>query len=228
MTNNLICWRKESIYLNPDVEIIIKLLPETNVTWQQLANLLHESFNERLEQGLHFSCSGMTAEQFEEKMKDGFVFVAIDKESDCLVGTATIHINTDKNGQLFGYHEYLAILPTVKHLGVGTQLALEWKAFLMEKGIKYVLSDTACDATSSVKWHIKNGFHIYALESYRSTNYWSYVFICFLDDSIRKNPIQLKLHYWLSCLFIKTTRHQDGSDTRPGKFYKTIKAKCAN
>lgn len=207
------------------MEVVINLLSETNVSYQQLTDLLHAAFEERLEQGLNFTCSTMSAEQFEAKMKDGYVFVALNKETNELLGTVTIHVGTDKSGNVFGYHEYLAVSPKVKHLGVGTKLALAWDALLKEKKAKYVLSDTACGATSSVNWHLKNGFQIYELESYRSTNYWSYVFIKYLDDSIRKSLFQIRMHYWWSWLFIRTTRHKNGSDTAIGKLYKKVKCK---
>ena len=35
-------------------------------TWEELAELMHEAFLERLEQGLHFSCAYLTAEQMEK------------------------------------------------------------------------------------------------------------------------------------------------------------------
>lgn len=207
------------------MEVVIKLLSETNVSYQQLTDLLHAAFEERLEQGLNFTCSTMSTEQFEVKMREGYVFVALNKETNELLGTVTIHINTDKKGNVFGYHEYLAVSPKVKHFGVGTKLALAWDALLKEKNAKYVMSDTACDATSSVNWHLKNGFQIYELESYRSTNYWSYVFIKYLDDSNRNSLFQIKLHYWWSWLFIRITRHKNGNDTVIGKLYKKVKCK---
>lgn len=210
------------------MEVVVKLLSETSISYSDLADLLHDAFEERLGQGLHFTCSTMTAEQFESKMKGGYVFVALDNETEELLGTVTIHLDTDKHGIIFGYQEYLAVSPRAKHSGVGTALAKAWNALLQEKEAKYVLSDTACKATSSVEWHLKNGFQIFGLESYRSTNYWSYVFIKYLDDSIRKTLLQLKLRYWCSWLFIKTTRHQNGTDTAFGKLYKRIKAKCKN
>lgn len=210
------------------MEVVVKLLSETSITYSNLADLLHAAFEERLEQGLRFTCSTMSAKEFETKMKGGYVFVALNQETEELLGTVTIHVDTDKRGNVFGYHEYLAVSPKAKHSGVGTKLAQAWNTLLQQQNAKYVLSDTACDATSSVNWHLKNGFQIFELESYRSTNYWSYVFIKYLDDSIRKSSLQIKLHYWWSWLFIKTTRHKNGSDTNIGKLYKKIKSKCKN
>lgn len=210
------------------MRVEIRLLPETTITYQQLADMQHAAFKERLEQGLLFTCSFMTTEQFEAKMKDGYVFVALNKETGELLGSVTIHVNKDKKGNIYGCHEYLAVSPLAKHSGVGSKLAQAWNALLQDKHAKYVLSDTACRATSSVNWHLKNGFQIYELESYRSTNYWSYVFIKYLDDSIKKSPLQIKLHYWHSWLFIRITRHKNGSDTGVGRLYKKLTGKCEN
>jgi ribosomal protein S18 acetylase RimI-like enzyme len=207
------------------MEIVVKQLSETTITYSNIADLLHSAFEERLQQGLRFTCSFMTAEQVEAKMNGGYVFVAFNRDTEELIGTVTIHVNTDKQGNVFGYHEYLAVSPKAKNKGVGTKLAEAWNLLLQEKRAKYVYSDTACRARSSVNWHLKNGFQIYELESYRSTNYWSYVFIKYLDDSIRKSPLQLKLHYWRSWLFIRITRNKNGSDTVLGKLYKKIKCK---
>jgi len=206
----------------------IKLLTETDIDYGQIADLQHAAFQERLEQGMHFTTSSMTPRQFEEKMKGGYVFVAVDDETGALLGTVTIHIGTDSKGYLYGYHEYLAVSPQAKHTGVATRLAQAWSEFLTGKGVKYVLSDTACPATSSVRWHLKNGFRIYESESYRSTDYWSYVFIKYLDDSISKGPIRMKLHYWKSWLFIRITRHKNGSDTPIGVLYKKTRNRCKN
>lgn len=210
------------------MDVVIRYLSDTNISYNQLADFFHAAFKERLEQGLHFTCSYMTADQFESKMKGGYVFVALNKETDELLGTVTIHLKTDKSENVYGYHEYLAVSPSAKHSGVGIKLAQAWESLLLDNKAKYVLSDTACDADSSVKWHLKNGFHIYELESYRSTNYWSYVFIKYLDDSMKKNPYHMKMHYWRSWLFIRITRNQTGSDTIIGKLYKKIKSKCKN
>ena len=208
--------------------VVVKLLPETDISYRQLADLLHAAFEERLEQGLRFTCSTMTVEQFESKMKDGLVFVAVDEENDNLLGTVTIHLRREKRGRLYGYQEYLAVHPGAKHTGVATKLCEAWDANLRARGATYVMSDTACEAASSVKWHLKNGFKIYELESYRSTDYWSYVFIKYLDDSTRKSSLRIIRHYWLSWIFIKLTRNKNGSDTKLGVLFKKFRAGCKN
>ena len=180
------------------MKLIIKQLQETSVTYAQITDLIHQSFEERLQQGLNFSCSRMSESEFRAAMGNGTVFVALDEDSGELLGTVTISFKTDHKGRCYAYHEYLAVSPKAKHLGVATRLAEVWKAYARENGVQYVKSDTATRAESSVKWHLKNGFQIYGVKAFRSTNYVSYIFIMYLDERTKKSPTYVRLHYLYS------------------------------
>ena len=208
--------------------MVIKNIKDTNISYEELVNVMHESFKERLAQGLHFTCSSITVEQFKSKTFDGEVFCAIDENTGELMGTGTIHIRKDKEGITYAYNEYLAVLPAAKRQGIGKMIYIEREREARKAGAKYIMSDTACKATSSVQWHLNMGFKIWELESYRSTNYWSYVFIKFLDKSYAKNDFVIRLHYLLSFLFIKSTRTINGTDNLLGKIYKSLKRICKN
>ncbi len=202
---------------------------EVGISYKQIVDLMHESFQERLDHGLKYTCSFMTEQQFIEKTENGLIFVALDEDSGELVGTSTLNIHTDGK-QKYGYMEYVAIKSDCKHKGIGSLLLrnLRQKA-TEEAGCSYVLSDTSVKASSAVLYHLKNGFKIIGLESYRSTNYWSYVFRMQLEPSfLWNNPVFLKLHYWLSYVFIKTTRDINGNDTSLGKVYKNLRKICKN
>lgn len=205
--------------------IEIRRLKETNYSYKDLVDLLHEAFQERLKQGLKYTCSSMTEEQFCQKTIDGIVYVAVDDESG-LCGTATLTIRTDKKGGRYGYNEYNGIRSDMKGKGIGTMLYREIERESRENGCEYLLSDTSTLATSAVKYHLKNGFKIIGLESYRSTNYWSYVFRRQLVPSKKwNNPIYCKLQYLKSWLFIRVTRDINGNDTRIGRLYKRMVGK---
>ena len=202
---------------------------EVDISYKQIVELIHESFQERLGQGLRYSCSFMTEQQYVEKTKNGLIFVAIDEESGAFVGTCTLNIHIDGETR-YGYMEYVAIKSDYKHKGIGSLLLqqLRQKA-IMEMGCSYVLSDTSVKADSAIRFHLKNGFKIIGLESYRSTNYWSYVFRMQLEPSfLWNNSVFLKLHYWCSYAFIKTTRDINGNDTSLGKIYKKLTKICKN
>lgn len=193
------------------------------LTYEDLTELLHEAFKERLEQGLKFTCSFMTAQEYAEKTKNGTLFVALDNTTQTLLGTVTITTYIDKDSIKYGYHEYLAVHPGAKRLGVATLLLEACVSFAKAANCKYLTSDTSCGADSSVKWHVKNGFKIYELESYRSTNYWLYVFVKPFEAIAKFSAARIKVHYLKSYIFIKLTRHIDGSDTWIGKIYKQLR-----
>ena len=148
---------------------------DANITYKQIIDLIHESFQERLDQGLRYSCSFMTEEQYKERVKNGIILVAIDNDSNKLAGTLALNKYLD-NGEIHGYTEYIAVSNNYKHYGIGSLLMHEMRKVAKREGCFYILSDTSTKANSAVKYHVKNGFKIIGLESYRSTNYWSYVF----------------------------------------------------
>ena len=53
-------------------------------TWEELVNLFHESFQERLDQGLHFTCSDFTPEDLERRRANNVILLAIDKDNEFL------------------------------------------------------------------------------------------------------------------------------------------------
>ena len=205
--------------------MILKIdkLETSPFSYEEVANLMHLSFEERLAQGLQFTCSSMTASQFRKKTEKGIVLVAWDTESTSLLGTATVSIRKDKKGIVYGYNEYLAIHPSAKRLGLGTRLLEERIIVIIRAGGQYVISDTAVGADSSVKWHLKNGFKIVGLKSYLSTNYYSYLFRKQLTPSrIWDNSLYVWLVYSKSALFTRVWQKADGTPTIVHKVIKGI------
>lgn len=208
--------------------IEILKLEDTNYSYSDIVNLLHEAFQERLEQGLRYTCSFITEEQFRKKTEKGVVLVAKEMDSDALVGTMTLNF-PDVVNEKYGYMEYVAVSNNVKTSGIGTKLFEYLQNLAIEKGCKYLLSDTSTQAESAVRWHLKLGYKIIGLESYRSTNYWSYVFRKQLVTSRKwESDAYCKWHYLTSWLFIRTTRDINGNDTSIGRLYKALKRKCKN
>ena len=208
------------------MSIEVKRLEETSYTYKDVVDLLHEAFQERLEQGLKYTCSFITEEQFREKTSHGIVCVAVDDDLG-LCGTATLTIKTDNHGVEYGYNEYNGIRSDLKGKGIGTMLYKYIEREARKNGCKYLMSDTSTQAESAVNYHLKNGFKIIGLESYRSTNYWSYVFRRQLVPSTKwGNSLYCKMRYIKSWVFIHTTRDINGNDTAWGRMYKQLWKKC--
>lgn len=186
-------------------------------TWEELVNLFHESFQERLDQGLHFSCSYFTPEDLERRSANNVVLVATDKDTGALVGTASVEIVNDEKGT-WGYFSNMAISPKFKRCGIGSKLVQRRIEIAKANGCSYVISDTAMEAKSSVNWHRKNGFVPFTLHSFQSTNYYSVIFRKQLQKHwLWSNKFFCHIHFLLSSVMCRLYRHKDASLTTLGK-----------
>ena len=185
-----------------------------DISWEELADLLHEAFEERLHQGLKFSCSYLTADELKRRSCGSIVLVAKDTDNGLLIGTVTIQINRERSHS-WAYHSNLAIKPEKKHSGIASQLFSSLIEIALSHNCEYIKSDTAIGANSSVKWHLKNGFKIVGLDSFSSTNYYSYVFRRQLKSNFFwENTMCLKILFLLSSIKCKLCYHENGNYTQ--------------
>lgn len=195
---------------------------DDNISWQELVDLFHESFQERLDQGLHFTCSYFTAEELERRGANNTVLVAIDQDNHQLVGTAFIEIMHDKKKK-WGYLTNMAIRPDCKRYGIGSKLEQQRMAIAQANDCDYVISDTAVGATSSVKWHLKNGFKKVKMTSFDATNYYSYIF----RKQLKPHPLwssdwYCRMRLFLSSITCRLKFHKNGNYTALMKLYVKI------
>ena len=204
--------------------VVISRIEQSPFTIDDVIELMHDSFEERLDEGLNFTCSTMTVSQFLQKTKNSIVFVAWHKEKQQLLGTATITIHCDAQNITYGYNEYNAVSPKVKRLGIGTKLLKECVCVVQSNGGQYIMSDTAVEAYSSVGFHLKNGFKITGLESYQSTNYYSYIFRMQLKSPSKWNSnVYVKFRYLWSAFICKSIKKSNGQYTCLGRILKRVK-----
>lgn len=200
------------------MNIVIRTKDEA-ISWENLVELLHEAFQERLEQGLNFTCSFMSAADLRQQLENCTVFIAVDTDNGMLVGMAAMDVNKSEEG-LCAYMLDLAVKPQYKRCGIMALLHQKLVEMAKANGCEYITSDTATLARSSVMWHKKNGFKIIGLDSFSSTNYYSYIFRKQLvPDSLWCNSLYCWLHYLYSALRCKIRFHADGKNTKLMNFY---------
>ena len=206
--------------MNP---ITIKLLNETQFTYEDVAELMHSAFRERLNQGLVYTSSRMTSDDYKRQGEKGIVLVAINQESNTLVGTAMVHICQDEKGVTFGEMEHVGIALDFKRHGVGSSLVKELTRLSRAYGADYIRSDTAAKAKSAVSWHLKNGFFKWELISFPSTSYYSILFRKpITNDPERNKPIRHKVHFYISCFRIILGRKKNGCYRNWVRFLKKV------
>ena len=207
--------------------IVIKNLKDTSFSYEDVISLIHLSFREREEQGLHFSCSSMNAEEFAKDTKCGKTFVAVDFDSGRLIGTASVRIYEKAGKKKYGLFEYLAVHPEAARRGIASKLLHTCIRSCHEDGGIYILSDTATQAKSSVRFHFKNGFRLDDIVSYPMTNYLSFVFRrqCIgSKNSILVDQVFWKFRYIGAYLRLGLIYKKNGDKTRFTKIYNKLMA----
>ena len=187
--------------------------------YSDLLQMIHDSFEEHKLNGLYFTCSSYTLTDLKEKVLSGSCFIALSQTNEIL-GITSCALNYRKES---AYENISAISPKAKRLGIGSCLLKVRTDFLKKEGIKSLFADTAVNAVSSVEWHKKCGFHIIGLESFKSTNYYSYVFRQDLDK--RSTIITLfyyPLRFAMSSIVCHLTKNANGTYTILGNLLKAI------
>lgn len=162
------------------IEIITP--PHPSLPSKQQLDLLHEGFKERLNQNINFGCATYTLEQYRENTKDSYLLIASDELGNP-VGMITLTPKY-RMGLHFGHVENVVVTPNIKRSGVMTALCAEMICLAKNKGMSFLTSTTATNATSSVKWHKKNGFLKLRKLKFKNKNYFSYYFVMPLKWSL--------------------------------------------
>ncbi len=205
-------------------DILIQRVEDSSVTYEDVVELLHLAFRDRLKEGLHYTCSDMTVEQYIDKTRNGVTLVAINPETNTLLGTSASHMEVDYGHRKFGEYEYLAIHPDAQRSGVASKLFQEHLKRMEAAGAEYILSDTAVGARSAVRYHRRIGFKIIGLRSFRSTNYYSYLFRRqLITETFRQRLYTSSLYCWLrfipSYFRTRALLKEDGTPTRLGNLF---------
>lgn len=156
------------------MDIVIKNIEETDVSFEQLVSLMHESFKAYLDAGIHFTCSSMTVDQLKKNLTGCIVAVALDSISSSLLGMYAIRMGRNNRNKQFSYLEYILVSPEAQHCGIGSVLMKDVINSSASAGCSYVFSDTSCLADAAVDFHLRNGFKKVGITSFKSTDYWSF------------------------------------------------------
>ena len=107
---------------------------------------------------------------------------------------------------------------------------------LRKAGYRYIVENTAIPATWSVKWHLKNGYHIVGYSRSEKHNYASYVFRKQIAIDVRHHPTDLlwtrpiapvtaKIRYCLTWLATMICKDNSGRLNAIGRIAKDVRSK---
>lgn len=154
---------------------VIKACDITDAISESVSQLLHEAFEERRMQGINFKCGMFSSQDVKNEFanKGGFLLLALD-DFENIIGTVSL---IDRSNAKYKYvsHDNLAVSNANKGKGVATLLFKKALSLAYLEGYDFIVSFTATTAKSSVLFHKKMGFVIYA--KFYGSNYNSYGFI---------------------------------------------------
>ena len=155
---------------------------------EELYALEQAAFQQWTDAGLYTPISNTSVERLQRYIADKAVFVAQDEATGELLGMHTLKLNKRK-GRADGAN--LAVSPKAQHEGIATRMLEVEAQRLRKNGYRYIVENTAIPATWSVKWHLKNGYHIVGYSRSERNNYASYVFRKQIATDVRHHPTDL-------------------------------------
>ena len=221
------------LYYDEDMKrkIIIKTYKEAEVSVEELYEIRREAFQQWKDIGLDAWEADNPINEFNQLLTRTETFVAQDEMTGELLAMRTLILHKKKGYALEGN---FSVSPKAKRQGVGSKLFEVEQQRLREKGYRYVTCTTAIPATWSVKWHLKNGYHIVGYSRSERNNYASYIFRKQIATDVRHHPTDLlwvapiapltaKLLYCLSWLATNICKSKGGKLNAIGRIAKEVR-----
>ena len=214
-------------------EIVIKTNKVAEVSVEELYRLFKAAYQKWTECGIYTPAKYTTLERFTQDISRMVTFVALDANTNELLGVHVLRLNKRK-GRADGAN--LAVSPKAQHEGIASRMLQTEAQRLRKAGYRYIVENTAIPATWSVQWHLKNGYHIVGYSRSERNNYASYIFRKQIAIDVRHHPTDLlwtkpiapltaKLLYCLSWLATNICKSKSGKLNAIGRIAKDVRSK---
>ena len=214
-------------------KIIIKTYKEAEVSVEELYKLEQVAFQQWTDAGLYTPISNISVERLQRYIADKAVIVAQDEATGELLGMHTLKLNKRK-GRANGAN--LAVSPKAQHEGIASRMLEAEAQRLRKAGYRYMVGNTGIPATWSVKWHLKNGYHIVGYSRSERNNYASYIFRKQITTDVRHHPTDLlwtkpvapitaKIRYCLTWMATMVCKDKAGKLNWLGRMAKEVRRK---
>ena len=144
--------------------------------YNEALELYRQSFEEHTRRGIVFMISKFTREQLIAELMDTYILAAFHEGRLIAVRCMRIRERAHGAGPRFCKMVHLAVAHDMKHRGIATVIDELSVELALNEHCEYMKADTSVKAVNSVRWHLKNGYRIVDVRSYRQTKYYSYVF----------------------------------------------------
>jgi len=214
-------------------EIVIKTNKVAEVSVEELYQLFKAAYQKWTECGIYTPAKYTTLERFTQDISRMVIFVALDADTNELLGMHVLRLNKRK-GRADGAD--LSVSPKAQHEGIASRMLEAEAQRLRKAGYRYMVGSTAIPAIWSVQWHLKNGYHIVGYSRSERNNYASYIFRKQIATDVLHRPTDLlwtrpmapitaKLRYCLSWLAMMICKDKSGRLNAIGRIAKDVRSK---
>ena len=155
---------------------------------EELYRLFKAAYQQWTDLGVYTPAKDTTLERFTQDISRMVVFVALDADTNELLGMHALRLDKQK-GRAGGAN--LAVSPKAQHEGIASRMLESEAARLRKNGYKYMQGTSSVAATWSVQWHLKNGYYIAGYSRSERNNYASYLFRKQIAVDVRHHPADL-------------------------------------
>ena len=203
---------------------------ETAIQPEALYTLFLQAFHQWKDHNIDSPFLHTTLEEFLSKINRRMIFVAMDANEDHLLGMHFLQCDPMHH---YAFGSFLAVNPKYKHEGVASRMLKEEIAVLRQYGFRYLKGTTSTAAFWSVRWHLKNGYHITGYSRSETGNTSTYTFRKQLFCDVRQHPSDLlwtrplapitaRLCFWASYLATNLCKTKTGRLNALGRIVKRI------
>ena len=155
---------------------------------EELYRLFKAAYQKWTDSGIYTPAKYTTLERFTHDISRMVTFVALDADTNELLGMHVLRLNKRK-GRADGAD--LSVSPKAQHEGIASRMLAVEVQRLRRNGYKYMVGSTAIPATWSVRWHLKNGYYIVGYSRSERNNYASYIFRKQIATDVCHHPTDL-------------------------------------
>ena len=213
-----------------NMNIIITTRKQHPVSDEALYALFQQSFQKWHDSGIDAPFLHHHLDKFKRITGKDPIFIAIDTDSNELVGMICIRLYKKKK---YAFDYFVAVLPVVRHHGIATSLLRHACDCLRTHGYKYMKDTTSAQASWSVGWHLKNGYRIKGYSMGRAPYSGSYQFRLQLAPFSWRHPstwlwnkplapITARLCYLASYTVAQLVHHRNGELNWIGRLGKKL------
>jgi Acetyltransferase (GNAT) family. len=211
---------------NSNSDLVVVPLDQTSFSLKDVYTLIQEVYKDRVDAGIDFTLSKISFEEYEKKIHQDNKMVFVLPKDNYLIGSAALAIRIDKGGRKYGGYSNAVVLKEYQGKGLGTKLFEARKRKAIECGCDYLSSSTAENATSSVRWHKKNGWLLYGYGKHLDSKYFS----CFFRYPLKKpvtifTRLSYRLHYLFQFVILRCLFRKEGGYTELGAFVYKMRRK---